>query len=181
MGKNKHYNNKQKYNEMLPGKTIDDEAKEILDKVASQSLSTQEEVNFDDLVKMFNANQLKKTMLRLLTSNKLLDNITKEMLERFTKNPDEFTNQDLLNYMKVLQDSINNSQRNLSTQSEQLNKPLIQINQTVNKTEVEISQESKEKILSAVEELMKLMNTPDNSNSDIIEGEIEEVRGDTDE
>lgn len=181
MGKKSH-NNKQN-NVIKIENSIDDEAKNILDKISKQSLintkETEDKDNFDDLIKLFNANQLKKTMQRILKSNQLLDKITEQALNRFINNPDEYTNQDLLNYMKVIQDSIINSQKTLSTQQEQLNKPLIQINQTVNKNEIEITQESRNKILSVVNEFIKLMNNQE--NSEILEGEITEMKGDKNE
>ena len=121
-----------------------------------------------------------KTMQRILKSNQLLDKVTEEALDRFIKNKDEFTNQDLLNYMKVVQDSINNSQKTLSTQQEQISKPLIQINQQNITTNEPLSKESQEKILSVVEELMKL--TSSGKEEKVIDGEVVEVvEGDNNE
>lgn len=177
MGK-KHNKNKQNYNITTTEKTIDNEAKAILDKVASQHLPIEDETDLDEMIKIFNANQLKKTMQRILKSNQLLDVVTEEALDRFLKNRDEFTNQDLLNYMKVMQDSINNSQKALSSQQEKINKPLIQINQQNITTNEPLSKESQEKILNVVEELMKLANS---EKEEVIEGEVVEVEGDSNE
>lgn len=177
MGK-KHHNN-QKKNELIPkSNSIDEEAKNILNKVAAQHLPIEDETDLDEMIKIFNANQVKKTMQRILKSNQLLDKVTEEALDRFIKNKDEFTNQDLLNYMKVVQDSINNSQKTLSTQQEKINKPLIQINQQNITTNEPLSKESQEKILGAVEELMKLMNS---EKDEVIDGEIVDVEGDNNE
>ena len=154
---------------------IDVEAKKILDKIASQSITEiNDESNFDDLVKLFNANQLKKTMQRILKSNELLDKVTQEALQRFNENPNDFTTQDLLNYMRTVQDSINVSQKTLAAQQEQTKVPLIQINQqTINNTESQISKESQEKIVAVVEDLIKMMNAAEEDK--IIDGEIEDL------
>lgn len=153
--------------------SIDNEAKQILDRISQQSLIEKDkDINFDELIKVFNANQLKKTMQRILKSNELLDKVTEEVSTRLENNKDDFTHQDLLNYMKVIQDSINNSQRNLSNQNEQLSKPLIQINQQNINTGDSLSKESQEKILNVVDELLKMMNS---SSDEIIEGEVMEV------
>jgi len=113
-------------------------------------------------------------MQRILKSNQLLDKITEQTLTRFINNPDEYTNQDLLNYMKVLQDLINNSQKTLSSQQEQINKPFIQINQqNINNVNTEISKESQEKILNVVNQFMNLLNNENNAN--IIEGEVQNI------
>ena len=178
MSKKSHNNNYNKYNNqnniLKIENSIDNEAKLILDKISQQSLIENENNNFDDLIKLFNANQLKKTMQRILKSNQLLDKITEQTLTRFINNPDEYTNQDLLNYMKVLQDLINNSQKTLSSQQEQINKPFIQINQqNINNVNTEISKESQEKILNVVNQFMNLLNNENNAN--IIEGEVQNI------
>lgn len=157
--------NKEEKNEL----NIDIEAKNILNKIASQPLNNlNEDINNEELIKLFNNNQLKKTMQRILKSNDLLDKITEQALNRLTENPDNFSNTELLNYMKIVQDSIINSQKTLTNQQEKINTPLIQINQINNEID-SLSQESQNKILFAVEELLKIINTEDNN---IVEGEI---------
>lgn len=182
--RNNNYNNKNRNDIATINNSIDAEAKSILDKVASQSLQTNDDTNFDDLIKLFNANQLKKNMQRLLKSNQLYDKVMDEAFSRVLKNPDDFTSTELLNYMKVLQDSINNSQKTLSVQQEQINKPLIQINQQNITTNEPLSKESQQKILSVVEEFIKMMNNPNNNTTnngndedkgDVVDGEVVEI------
>lgn len=171
MGKKRPYNKYSQTN--LIEQNIDTEAKNILDKISQQSLINKEQdIDFDNLIKIFNANQLKKTMQRILKSNELLDKVTEQVANRLANSTDDFTNTDLLNYMKVFQDSINNSQKTLTNQSEQLSKPLIQINQQNINNTMEVSKESQEKIVTVVEELLKVINA---SSDNILDGEILEV------
>ena len=182
MSKNKKYNkyNKNNKNELITSEqSVDKEAKDIFNKIVSLEQPHQDDLNPDELINLFNQNQSKKTMLRILKSNALLDKVLEQAIKRFTENPDEFSNQDLLNYMKVVLDSINNSQKTLSTQQEQINKPLIQINQQNINTNDPFKNISQEKVLSVFEEIVKIMSNDDNN---IVDGEmVEIVEGDKNE
>ena len=47
------------------------------------------------LTQLFNLNQAKKNVLRVLKLNSLLDKVSDQMLERFEKRPGEFSNSDV--------------------------------------------------------------------------------------
>lgn len=184
MSKHHNKNKNNKYDIALtPDKTVDDETKDILKKIVSLENPSQEITDYDDLVALFNQNQSKKTMLRLLNQNKLFDKVLEQVLARFEKCPDEFSNQDLLNYMKVVQDSITNSQKTLQPQTKEVDTPLIKITQVNNTTnDTQLSKESQERIVSIVEQLLQISTSSTPTSGDIIDGEVEEiVEGDKNE
>lgn len=178
----KYYKNKPKNAVITTDQSIDNEAKDIFDKiVAVNSSPNDNNLNFDELVTLFNQNQSKKTMLRILKSSVLWDKITEQALERFEKSPDEFSNQDLLNYMKVVQDSILNSQKQLGNSLEQSKTPLIQVNtQSINLNGdgqlPDVNRESQEKIVDVVNKLFKLMETQQTTEEEVVEAEYEEAK-----
>ena len=62
-----------------------------------------------DLTYLFNINQNKKTMVRVNKLNELLDVITDQAVDRFTKKPDEISNKELLDSLKTVQDLMGHS------------------------------------------------------------------------
>ena len=67
--------------------------------------------NIKNMTKIFQLNQSKKNMLRIIKLNTLLDKVNDKAIEKFEKCPDEITTDQLLDYMKVVQDSIDRSQK----------------------------------------------------------------------
>lgn len=107
-----------------------------------------------DLTHLFNLNQAKKNVLRVLKLNSLLDKVSDQMIERFTKQPGAFSNSDLLNYMQVTQSAIDRANKALNLVDET---PAIQINQQVNNINVgeTLDRESRERIKDAVSAILK--------------------------
>ena len=64
-----------------------------------------------DLIALFNWNLAKKNVARVHKLNNLFDNVTDQMVKRFQYKPDQFSNDDLLNYMKAVQGAIDNSSK----------------------------------------------------------------------
>ena len=118
-----------------------------------------------DLTNLFNLNQRKKNVLRLLKYNGLLDTISDQMIERFEKKADEFSNADLLDYMQTIQTAIEKAQKSIDLVSET---PAIQLNQnnvTVNVTD-NFDRESKERIANAVKSILARMDIADMTEAD---------------
>lgn len=107
-----------------------------------------------DLTHLFNLNQAKKNVLRVLKLNSLLDKVSDQMIERFTKQPGAFSNSDLLNYMQVTQSAIDRANKALNLVDET---PAIQINQQVNNINVgeSLDRESRDRIKDAVNAILK--------------------------
>lgn len=107
---------------------------------------------------LFNLNQAKKNAIRILKFNGLLDQIGDQAIERFKKRPNEITNDELLKYLEAVQNSIDRSQKYVN---EIEDKPMIQINQQNNDirigntSETILSRESKNKIIDAINLLLK--------------------------
>lgn len=149
------------------------ESKDIIDliplddetsKVANQIIK---EKNIDEvqrLVHLFNLNQQKKNVIRILKLNSLLDKVSDNMLTRFEKRPDEFSNSDLLNYMNVVQSSIEKANKSLNLIDET---PPIQLNQVnINVPNEVLSKESRDKVTEAVKSIMKKLKLNENEDKD---------------
>ena len=112
-----------------------------------------------DLVALFNWNLSKKNVARLLKLNNLFDAVSDQMVERFEKKPDQFSNSDLLDYMKAVQGAIDSSSKYLSETEEP---PAIVNNTQINVNVVDtIDKDSKERITSAVQAILKKFTQPD--------------------
>ena len=132
---------------------------ELITSDAIQSLvdSIQSETDIgktQDLIALFNWNLSKKNVARLLKLNNLYDNITDQMEARVLKRPDQFSNDDLLNYLKTLQNAIDGSNKQLQS-IEEPPPTIIQNNTQINVTVGdEFSRESRDRILKAIQATM---------------------------
>ena len=92
--------------------------RDIVDKEAAQIVNaiivSQDEKEITNYLDKFNRNMSKKNLLRILKYNELLDKVGDEALNRIENHPDELTATELLNYMKVMQDSINTAKKETS-------------------------------------------------------------------
>lgn len=137
-------------------------------KIAQDIVNETDDSRIKQLTQLFNLNQAKKNVLRVLKLNCLLDKVSDQMLERFEKRPGEFSNADLLNYMTVTQNAIDRANKSLNLVNDM---PAIQINQvnnTIVNSEDTLDRESKERIMDAVNAILnkaKELNI-DISNSD---------------
>lgn len=127
---------------------LNKESYEIINKVINET----DVEKTKDLTYLFNQNQNKKTMVRVNKLNELLDVITDQAINRFSSKPDNISNQELLQGLKVVQDIIERGQNQVSGVTD---KPLIQINQQNNELNVggtpeNMSKESRERIRNAV-------------------------------
>lgn len=108
----------------------------------------------------FNLAQLKKNTLRVVKLNSLLDKVSEQAVKRFEKRPDEFSNKDILDYISVVSDQINRSQKYIDTNLANPNQTLIQINKnniTINNNDDSLDRESRDKVVNAISALLDLM------------------------
>lgn len=145
----------------------------------AQIISESDEQKVRDLTQLFNANQNKKTMARVNKLSDLLDTITDQALARFTTRPDEISNKELFDGLKVVQDLIERGQKQVSGAGET---PLIQVNQQTNEVNIggspsNLNRDSRERVKSAVLSLLSSITTaaPIESTPDIIEVDAEEI------
>jgi len=107
------------------------------------------------LIALFNWNLSKKNTSRILKLNGLYDDVTEQMVTRFRTRSDQFTNSDLLDYMKAVQGAIDTSTKNL-VQMEEPPTIVQQHNTQINVNVVDsFDRDAKERILAAVQAVMK--------------------------
>ena len=128
------------------------ESAELIEKIIAES----DDQKSKELTQLFNANQNKKTMVRVNKLSDLLDTITDQALARFTQRPDEISNKELFDGLKIVQDLIERGQKQVSGAGET---PLIQFNQQNNEVKIEgasgnLSRDSRERVKSAVLSLL---------------------------
>ena len=145
----------------------------------SQIIAETDEQKTRDLTQLFNANQNKKTMVRVNKLSDLLDTITDQALARFTTRPDEISNKELFDGLKVVQDLIERGQKQVSGAGEM---PLIQVNQQNNEVTIggspsTLSRDSRERVKSAVLGLLESIasTAQATTESDVIEVDPVEV------
>lgn len=127
-----------------------------------------------ELTQLFNENQNKKTMVRVNKLSDLLDTITEQALTRFTARPDEISNKELFDGLKIVQDLIERGQKQVSGP---IDTPLIQFNQQTNEVNIgsagsELNRESRERVKNAV---LGLLNSISNSTQTALEVEDSDI------
>jgi len=162
---------------LIPAGTVklNEESKALIEQLISET----DEQKLRDLTQLFNANQNKKTIARVNKLSDLLDTITDQALARFTARPDEISNKELFDGLKVVQDLIERGQKQVSGAGET---PLIQVNQQTNEVNIggtssNLNRDSRERVKSAVLSLLNSITTPATAESttDIIEVDAEEA------
>lgn len=140
-----------------------------------QIIAETDEQKARDLTQLFNANQNKKTMVRVNKLSDLLDTITDQALARFTSRPDEISNKELFDGLKIVQDLIERGQKQVSGAGET---PLIQFNQQNNEVNVggnsvnNLNRDSRERVKAAVLGLLTSITT---ATAEPSEGKVEPV------
>ena len=111
-----------------------------------------------DLVALFNWNISKKNVIRVHKLNNLFDNVTEQMAKRFEHHPDQFSNDDLLNYMKAVQSAIDSSNKIVSA-AEESPPQIIQNNTQININGPEqFDKEARSRILAAIQATLNAAN-----------------------
>lgn len=128
---------------------VDLSVKEIALKIQSESDTSK----YQDLLDLFNWNLSKKQINRVAKLDELFDDITDQMITRFKNKPDQFSNDDLLNYMKAVQGAIDNNSKNIGELPEA---PKIINNTQINvNVEENFDRESRARILAAIQATLK--------------------------
>lgn len=130
--------------------------------VLAQEIIDEEDLDrVKSLTTLFNLNQAKKNVLRIIKLNSLLDKVSNQMIERFEKKPGEFSNGDLLEYLTVTQSAIDRAQKSLDLVDDT---PAIQLQQN-NQVNINLGdsldRESKERVTDAVKAILaRIKSTP---------------------
>ena len=126
-----------------------------------------DEDNLDEInkiVEMFNVNLQKKNIIRSAKLSEVQDKVVQQMTDRFENRADSFSNDDLIKYHKIIQDTLTKT----DTTMDNVKTPTIQINQQVNVDNVTFNSESRKRILEAVNNIL-------NGSEEIEDIEVEEV------
>lgn len=156
-----------------------EEQKDILAVNTSEQSLSEQLINENDpeqiqnIIDLFNISFQKKNIIRTQKLNDLQDKISDQIEERLTKKADEFSNKDLLDYFKVMQDSINKNTLNLDFQDRPIQ--IIQNQTNIQSNEEKLSRESKEKIADAVQSILNKLNFSDENDTIYIPEENVEI------
>lgn len=113
-----------------------------------------------DLTHLFNINQNKKTMIRIDKLSGLQDHMVDQFAKRIAERPDEISNKELMDGIRIVQDIIERGQK----QVEGVNQtPLIQFNQQNNSVNIgdngpQLNKESRDRVKNAVLSLLNGLN-----------------------
>lgn len=115
-----------------------------------------------DLTHLFNINQNKKTMIRIDKLSGLQDNLVDQFARRIAERPDEISNKELMDGIKIVQDIIERGQKQVEG-VDQI--PLIQFNQQNNSVNIgdnstQLNKESRDRVKNAVLSLLSGLNKP---------------------
>lgn len=135
-----------------------------------------------DLTYLFNQNQNKKTMVRLDSLSSLQDQLVGLLSKRVTERPDEISNQEVMQALKIVQDIMDRSTKNITGANEPA--PLIQINSQDNSVNMGegingASRESKNRVRNAVMSLLSSINDATAEQGEVIdatENNVEELQ-----
>ena len=128
-------------------------------KVTNELIEEQDLDKVKNLTKLFNLNQAKRNAIRVMKLNSLLDKVSDQMIERFNKKPGEFSNKELLDYMTVVQSTIDRANKSIELVDQT---PAIVINQQNNQVNIDnspvLDRESRMRVVEAVKGIMSTLN-----------------------
>ena len=146
--------------------------KSSTNEIAQKIISEDNIDNIQNLTHLFNLNQAKKNVLRIMKLEELLDGVSDQMISRIQNRAGEFSNSDLLNYMNVVQASIDRANKSLNLIDETPAIQLNQVNINVNEDDI-LSRESRDKVAEAIKAIMSKINKPEPVIEPLIETPVE--------
>jgi hypothetical protein len=157
--------------------SLNEESLEIL----NQIIAAEDAEKTKDLTYLFNINQNKKTMVRIDKLSELQDKLVAQFSKRVTERPDEISNQELMQALKIVQDIIERGTKQVVGQAEQ---PLIQINQQTNSVNVGddaagLNRDSRDKVKRAIMSILE--NVKDATATEVVDADPIVVNGDEDD
>lgn len=128
-----------------------------------QLLQTDNMDEVNEIVEMFNVDLQKKNIIRSAKLSEVQDKVVDQMLLRLEKRADNFSNDDLIKYHKIVNETLTKT----DTTMDNIKTPTIQINQQVNVDSMTFDTDSRKRILAAVHDIMK-------GDATIVDAEIDE-------
>lgn len=148
--------------------TLNQESMELLGKI----IASTDEKQTQDLTYLFNVNQNKKTLVRMDKLSGLQDGLVDQFVKRIQERPDEISNKELMDGLRIVQDIIERGQRQVSGVDQQ---PLIQFNQQNNSVNIggenltDLNRESRDRVKNAVLGLLSGLSVPAQQESTPVE------------
>lgn len=148
--------------------------------ILNQIIAAEDIDKTKDLTYLFNINQNKKTMVRIDSLSNLQDKLVGLLSNRVTERPDEMSNQEVMQALKVVQDIIERGTKQITGQNEQ---PLIQINQQTNSVNVGdeaagLNRDSRDRVKRVIMGILDNVKDATDTNAEIIEADATVVNGD---
>lgn len=138
-----------------------DKIKNNLTKLEKKLIKEENIDELQELVELFNLNLQKKNILRNAKLSDVQDRVVEQILQRIALEPEEFSNDDLIKYHKIIQETLTKTDTTLDN----IKVPNIQINQQVNVDKMIFNSESRKRILAAVNDIL--------NNKQVIESDYE--------
>ena len=143
---------------------------EQISDIANKVIANNDVSNTKELVELFNWTMTKKNVARTVQFNELYDKIYEQMLLRFNTKADQFSNSDLLDYLKTIQQAIEVNQKSAQQIQET---PAIVNNTQINVNVLDtMSKESKDRVLSAIKMIMQ------GDNNDVLHQDVQGDKND---
>lgn len=143
-------------------------------KLIGELTSEKDKQKMQALEQQFNDIQYKKQLARISKLSDVQDMLTNQFYQRVSQRPDEISNKEMLDGMKVVQDLIEKNQKR-SEVAEEIPQ-LIQINQTEVNVGNNLNRDSRERVKNAVLGILDSINKtqPAPAESDLIEADFVE-------
>ena len=133
--------------------------------IAKKILETDTLEDTKNLVALFNLNNQKRNVIRISKMTNLLDTITDQIINRFEKYPNNFSNEDLLKYMQATEASLEKANKNLNQVEDTPSIQLLQNNElniSINNSKEDVlNNESRLKVLETVKSFLSNLDTTD--------------------
>ena len=143
-------------------------------KLIGELTSEKDKQKMQALEQQFNDIQHKKQLARISKLSDVQDMLTNQFYQRVSQRPDEISNKEMLDGMKVVQDLIEKNQKR-SEVAEEIPQ-LIQINQTEVNVGNNLNRDSRERVKNAVLGILDSINKtqPASAEADLIETDFVE-------
>ena len=141
-------------------------------KLIGELTSEKDKQKMQMIEQQFNEIQRKKQLARVSKLSDVQDMLTDQFYKRISQRPDEISNKEMLDGMKVIQDLMEKSQKHADVVEEV--PQLIQINQTEVNVGNNLNRDSRERVKNAVLGLLSSINTAQQAptESSVIEADF---------
>ncbi len=167
--------NKISQNDLISLSSLDEKMTSITENIIKEDNPE----SLKELINLFNLQEIKKNTIRANKFNKLLDGISDELLLRFDRYHNQFSNDDMFKFIQVVQQALDKTKK---VESALDTIPKITVNQQINiqNNETELSREERENILAALKSIQNMNNNQEIIQEEQVEEIIDEPRDNTD-